>query len=236
MTVSLKRKGLLSCQGSRRRTLPKRAVPPRQVSPLPPQAHHDEETKDKSSLHSSSTTTNDKSLQDDSRSLSSNDSVNTKHSKHDAHIKERQHARCTSACRSVSSMETQASAPRRRRRFKQTSKWNFRVGQHADERSHGHNNTAAARWSMADFDVVDEIGRGGFSTVSLAFDSKGDKYVALKQVTMQDIKNKGSVKDLRNEVEIQTRCVVQVMWRLILILVPTHDSHCRFSFTPQLES
>lgn len=93
------------------------------------------------------------------------------------------------------------------RRFKQTSKWNFRVGEYADERSYGRPQNAVRRWTIDDFDVVCELGEGCFGLVSLAIDSNRKSPVALKEVTKYDVFDKGSVTSLRGEVEIQTRYV-----------------------------
>ena len=111
---------------------------------------------------------------------------------------------CTTAnaCRLLSpSMETQSHP----RRFKQTNQWLFRVGEHADERSHGKGQSAARRWSMKDFDLLHEIGEGCFGSIRLALDVDREEYVALKQVTRKVIVEKGNAKYLRGEVEIQTR-------------------------------
>lgn len=116
-------------------------------------------------------------------------------------------------------MITQAAPPRRRlpprrlkpRHLKQNSQWRFRVGQYADERSHGNTTvdkkSTVLAWSIDDFNVIEEIGSGCFGTVSMAFDKRREGLVALKQVAMSVVLEKGSVSCLRNEVEIQTRYV-----------------------------
>lgn len=105
------------------------------------------------------------------------------------------------------SMTTLASPPRRRRRFLQhSSQWNFSVGPFAHDYSFGSSTLQpqSRRWSINDFDVIEEIGGGCFSCVKLAIFNNTSK-VALKQVSMEIIHKKGDVECLRQEVEIQTR-------------------------------
>lgn len=106
-------------------------------------------------------------------------------------------------------MQTQPS-----RRYKQSTRWYFRVGQYANDRSHGgggsrRNSSSKTRWSMDDFHIIENVGKGAFGLVSKAKDTtlQGDSVVALKEIMKQDVLDRGSVGDLRAEVEIQTRYV-----------------------------
>jgi len=218
ITGALRRKGLLS---SRRTTL---GMQPRQVSPSLPALEHE----------SSSSSTTDESLHcnDDSRliqskknadsvcssssqdSRASDDCVSTRHEKRG--LRKKQHTCRMRNSKSSTSMETQSSASDSmetqaarspRRRFKQATKWYFRVGKHADERSYGTAEKTVRRWSEDDFDFIKDIGEGQFGLVFLATDMDNEALVAIKEIIMEDVLDKGSVECLRNEVEIQTRCV-----------------------------
>lgn len=208
ITASLKcKKGLHSSQ---RRT--KDISSARRVSPLPPALH--ESSSDAASC-ASTTTASEKSLQSSngSRILSSSSSCQESASSssdgstthEEGSTKEKQqspHRPC------ASSMETQASPPPYRR-FKQSTKWFFHVGEHADERSHGiKGSRTTRRWNEDDFDedVQQFLGQGSFSSVRLAIDRDRKDHVALKQVSKEDTSRMiGGIKSLRNEVEIQTR-------------------------------
>ena len=96
------------------------------------------------------------------------------------------------------------------RRLQHINKWYFGVGKHADKRSHGHASSSsshARRWSQqTDFDILEhDIASGAFGYVHMARDTATNKIVALKQIFKQTILNKGSIKNVRAEVEIQTR-------------------------------
>lgn len=89
--------------------------------------------------------------------------------------------------------------------FKTRDKWDFRVGQYADNRS----SPSKQAWSWDDFDIVRSLGGGKFGLVVLAENLQSAEYVALKEITKQDVYDHGSIKSLRREVEIQTSYVVE---------------------------
>lgn len=89
------------------------------------------------------------------------------------------------------------------RLFKANRHWLFRIGKHADERSHGTGETASIRWRSRDFEILDKLGSGKFGGIFLALDN--GTYVALKRITKSHVRDVGALKHIRREVEIQTQ-------------------------------
>jgi hypothetical protein len=110
--------------------------------------------------------------------------------------------------------------------LKQTSKWHFRVGEHADKRSYGDATSSnSRRWMPQNFDLMeDAIGNGAFGVVHMAHDFTSNKNVALKIIPKRTVLKNGSIQNVRAEVEIQTRHVycIEKIWNETKSLFCSH--------------